>query len=194
MNRLILLVFIISLTLKISIADPIEENDFLLQASGTMGAWNDDGAYFGGGIYGSYSLTDHFAVQFSVTGGPQWIEISPAAIFVPLGMLMIISGNNDDSPKSILQGLFLILSVLENPSFHIPIGDVIDFSPSIHLYRFHYSTDLDFLAKGGLGVTFNVIPNKRFIASLYGEGDISYSKNPSLGGRVGIRLGIKFSN
>lgn len=194
MNKYVLSIFIFFLALGMVKANPIEEDDFILQASGIIGTWNNDGMYFGGGIYGSYSLTDHFSVQFTVAGGPKWIEISPGAIFLPLGILMIKSGNDQDSPREIFEGLLLILSALENPSFHIPIGNAVDFSPSIHLCRLHYSEEFDFFAKGGLGITFNVIPNKRFIASIYGEGDISYSKNPSFGGRGGIRLGIKFPN
>lgn len=192
MKKILIAFCILLMTLSIVNAEPFETGDLMFQASGTVGYRSNDDVYFGGGILGSYLLTDYFSIQFVAVGGPQWVELSSGVILFPLGILSVIHGDKNDSGSDVLLGMLLLLSILENPSFHIPIGDVVDFSPSVHLLRFHYSKSLNFQIKGGIGLALNIIPKKRLVTSLYGEGDITYSKNPSFGIRTGIRVGIKF--
>lgn len=188
-SLLLILLLLTSITYSRS---RFKEDNLILQAAPVYGARTDGTTYWGGQLCGNYFPLDdgYFAIQMLAGGGPGWFEFSPGIITGPLGILMMNQNDGDMDFGQFLTGLLFVAAALENPSVHIPLGSTITLAPSLHLLRLRWESESnEIYGGGGAGLSFNLFPGKYLALSLFGEGGIRYVKNPTWGGKVGIRIG-----
>ncbi|MFW5960163.1 MAG: hypothetical protein ACOCSE_03465 [Chitinivibrionales bacterium] len=148
-----------------------------------------------GGLTVNYYMSNKVSTKFMVAWGKDYAELSVGSLLAPLGLL--IKEHSDDTKSRLFGYLLLGLSLIENLSFHLPLGQNTELTPTIGFCRLHgieapgrvYD---DAEVGGNLGFEVNAYPGKHFTFGGYTEGHLLYAEGIPIGLTAGLHIGFLF--
>jgi hypothetical protein len=210
MKRLLVLLFLLSTSLLtysqykyFNFDAPLDHHtggDVILSVSPTVLLYTPNGSQLAGGIKIQIFLSKRFSLDADLMLSRNYVHLSPGLIGVPLGILALSMGDDEDgSIIDLLAALAAIALAIEHVSYHIPMTRQFDISPYVSVLRYKYANEADKNSEPGFisdqfCFTTGAQLNKyfgRFVVAPYAEYSIGY-RDKLPGCNFGVYFGICF--
>jgi hypothetical protein len=173
--------------------------DFSISVSPNLLCNTPNGMQLAGGLKMNAYICKWISFDADFVAGRDYFHFGPGIAGIPLFMLFLSGGIQENISGLLLLEVFIIALSAEHVAGHIPIKEIIDFSPYVSLLRFKYSykygeyNSFDYAGDQvsyAIGIQLNKYFN-RFYISPYAEVNAGYEDRIP-GYNIGIYCGFYF--